>query len=85
MKLTKKDKNYLLSVGHLEDDFSQIEFAMQRKHTLYELEEKNISREEAIRLLGRERYLSGIGRSAFHFSAVQDTDDGRVVYFWRNF
>jgi hypothetical protein len=41
---------------------------------------KKISQEKALEILGREEYLSGISRSAFHWSAVRD-NNGETVYF----
>ncbi len=81
MKLTKEDKDLLLSWGHTEQDLPQIKEATCSTKTKYELEGEPIDRDEAIRLLGRTAYLSGISRSAFHWSAARETDDGRVVYF----
>lgn len=69
MKLTEEDKKMLLSWGFTEDDFWQIAEAIHKSKTKYELGDTPISREEAIRLLGREKYLSGIARSAFHHSS----------------
>lgn len=79
MKLTQTDKALLLDMGHPESDFGQIEEATRR--TDYEYCGRQISREEAISLLGRRSYLAGIGRSAFHYSADQVTPDGKHVYF----
>ena len=42
---------------------------------------KSISRTMAIRLLGRNAWLNGLSRSAFHQTAVRDVDEGRYVYF----
>ena len=43
---------------------------------------RRISRKEAIELLGRETWLSGLDRSAFHWSAMRQTkDDKGYVYF----
>lgn len=82
MKLTKIDMEQLLNWGHPEKDFHQIEMAMETRYTTYKLNDKRISRKKAIELLGREKYLAGISRSAFHYSAAQhvkDSDD--IVYF----
>lgn len=81
MKLTDKDKEYLLSIGHPEEDLSQIEEAMSAKKTTYTLtvpgqEEQPIAREKAIQILGRETFLSGLGRSAFHSTALRNIGDG---------
>lgn len=81
MKLTCADKEQLLSWGHPKEDFPQIEEALQKRITKYELCGKKITREEAISILGRKKFLSGISRSAFHYTATQILDDGRVVYF----
>lgn len=81
MKLTKENKELLKSWGHPETDFEQIEEAT--KKTIYKINyEEKISRDKAIELLGRRTYLSGISRSAFHFTAcrqVEGTND--VVSF----
>lgn len=76
MKLTKKDKEFLRILGYSEEtDLRQIEEAMTK--TVYELNGKEkISCDEAVKLLGRETFLNGLSRSAFHWSAVRDTQDG---------
>ena len=77
MKLNTQDVKLLLDWGFTEKDFSQIEEAMQKRKTKYEIDGKPASREDVINLLGRKQYLSGIARSAFHWTALQTTDDGR--------
>lgn len=88
MKLTNEDRSLLLEWGHLHEDFDQIERAFGKTKTTYEQfvegdknSEKKITREEALELLGREVYLSGISRSAFHWSAVRTNEQGQSVYF----
>ena len=81
MKLTKKDKEILLSGGVSEDDFPQIEAVSTGRNTIYEVDDRRISREQAIALLGRKNFLCGLARSAFHRSACQDTTDGKEVLF----
>lgn len=84
MKLIKEDKESLLKNGYTEKDFPQIEAAMLKKNTKYKLNDKLISREEAIAILGREKYVSGISRSAFHWSAVRQVKEGsyeELIYF----
>ena len=81
MKLTNEDKVLLLDWGHTEDDFAQIEKAFQKSKTSYEMDGVRITREKAIELLGRRRYLAGISRSAFHWTATQETKDGKWVCF----
>lgn len=94
MKLTEKDKAYLKGIHMTEEDFGQIEAAMGC--STYEVmtykagsdyggkpvEEKRITRLGAVRLLGREGWLSGLARSAFHITAMREVGDGRrLVYF----
>lgn len=84
--MTTQDREYLLECGsYSESDFRQIEQAMRGRNTAYAHGLKRISRKEAMELLGRERYLSGISRSAFHWTAAVPVKDGDpskgVVYF----
>lgn len=82
MKLIESDKKLLKKWGVQEKDFPQIEEAFQKSKTKYELGSVPISRDKAIQVLGRERYLSGIARSAFHFTAAREVPmSGEVVYF----
>lgn len=81
MKLTTEDKQHLIEWGYSERDLPQIEEAMRRDKTAYKIGSCSISREDAIVALGRLEYLSGIARSAFHFSAARTASDGRVVIF----
>lgn len=81
MKLTNEDRAMLLDWGYPEEDFAQIEEAFKKSKTTYELGDTSISREDAIAALGRRDYLSGIARSAFHFTAARETADGKFVYF----
>ena len=79
MKLTENDNKRLLSWGFLEKDFVQIEEATRK--TKYTLDDQVITQREALRVLGRKTYLSGISRSAFHYSASRTSEDGRNVLF----
>lgn len=84
MKLTNEDKDLLLHWGYSEKDFTQIEEAFQKSKTKYTLGSFSISREEALRVLGRRQYLSGIARSAFHWTAVRCVPmsiSNEVVFF----
>ena len=83
MKLTNKDKKYLLSIGYTENDFEQI--SNIAKYTKYEMFTKEnesivtrITQRECIKLLGRNTFLSGLGRTAFHRSAVRYNDEGTI-------
>ena len=73
MILTDKDKKYLKSIGYEETDFAQIEEAMN-KSTFGVFVEGDIDKckvvdyETARELLGNEKLLSSLSRSAFHCS-----------------
>lgn len=79
MKLTQDDKLILKEFGYEEKDFPQLERAVNSRITKYEYSKGHgyepITRERAIELLGRKKWLAGISRSAFHWSATQLIDD----------
>lgn len=65
MKLTEKDKQVLLKLGHCEADFMQIQDAASR--CLY-YDHGRITQKEVIARLGRFEWISGISRAAFHYT-----------------
>ena len=73
MKLTKKDKEILKSMGYLDWDIQQIEAASN--YTSYKVSEtdKTISEEEALELLDRKAFLSGMARSTFSATSYRNT------------
>ena len=87
-KLTEKDKKTLLEWGYLKEDLQQIEdganigtITFTYKHRRVEHE---ITPQKAIRIIGREQFLSGLSRAAFHWSAIEyvrDNDKNGFVYF----
>lgn len=81
MKLTIKDKEYLLKIGYKESDFEQIEVATLVKNTKYEMDNKKIPLTQLLEIMNREEYINGVARSAFHGTATRYTKDGKVVYF----
>lgn len=81
MELTKNDKELLKSWGYENEDIKQIERATGVRFTKYKVDNKEISIDEAITLLGREEFLSGISRSAFHWSSARTTKNGKTVLF----
>lgn len=81
MKLSDSDKALLNGWGFAKEDIKQIEDALKKCNTKYKFRGQRITRETAISLLGREVFLSGISRSAFHFSASRETPSGEFVYF----
>lgn len=86
LKFTQQDEQYLIGLGHPQSDMKQLKAAFREvKLTLYNhktKEERRIKRAEAIEILGREVFLSGISRSAFHATAGRENQDGSIsVYF----
>lgn len=79
MELTKKDIKILRDWGYKGKDINQIEIATSL--TKYEYKGKLICDVKARKLLGDEEYLSGISRSAFHWSSSRETPDGDTVAF----
>ena len=80
-QITKEEKMYLERCGYGRKDFAQIQEATRRDKTTYEMDGAPITRDEAVTRLGRLDYLSGIARSAFHFTAMRITEDGKVILF----
>ena len=86
MKLTNKDKKYLLSIGYENDDFSIIEETVRFiRYELLGIPDIRISKDKAIKLLGRELFINGIGRATFHGSAIRRCAENTniEVYFER--
>ena len=74
-KLTKADIELLLNWGYLKDDITDIQYRLPYLRC-YLYDDKNgsqvrISRKKAIELIGRDDFLSGLGRSAFHWDALR--------------
>ena len=81
MKLSSEDKILLLRWGYHTKDFPQIEAALQARNTKYTMDGQTISQATAIAVLGREQFLSGISRSAFHTTAAREKENGKTVFF----
>lgn len=79
MKFTESDKAFLKELGYSANDLWQIEKAS--KKTYYKHDGKRIGLNKVVELLGRKGFLSGLARSAFHWTACRETPDGRFVYF----
>ena len=80
MMLSNNDVIYLRNLGYTDTrSLKQIEKAAGL--TVYTLEGRRISGKQAVSILGRKAFLSGISRSAFHWHAVRETEDGRMVFF----
>lgn len=87
MKMTKSDKEYLLSIGVPEEDWKQMEEA-SKKTKFYLSSDKalitdniKLSQKEVIGKIGRQGFWSGISRSAFHWSAIRECLDGKNIIF----
>lgn len=78
MKLEKKDIAILLEWGYLEEHIPQIQEAiqvsvyMQYENKMPYKDVKELTAYEAYKKLGREQFLSGISRSAFHWSSARE-------------
>lgn len=89
MEFTEKDKAYFRKQYGNEKAFQEdLPYLMiWADRTRYELLkedgslDKRITRATAIRLLGREGWLSGILRSTFHWTAMRNLPNGKMVYF----
>lgn len=79
MRLSEQEKQGLIQSGYRKTELRQIELASSR--TRYECGNIEITADEALDILGREKFINGLSRSAFHWSAVQSSEDGRNVYF----
>ena len=92
MKLTEADWAYVKSLYGDEkafhEDKRQIMEAVE-KTRYYRYKDNNdvyskeipLTRAGVIRLLGRETWLGGIVRSAFHWTAAREDDKGRTIFF----
>ena len=90
MKLTNKDKEYLLSIGVKEDNFQQMEKACKYvKYEMFTKEDESIvipiTQEKAIEILGREKYLSGLQRCTFHSSAVRYNESETIFVLFDSY
>ena len=91
MKLTNKDKNYLIAIGYLTEDFNEIEKATRTmRYELFSIPEDStphirMTQKQVIEMLGRETFLSGVGRATFHTTAIRSTESkpNMAVYFER--
>lgn len=91
MKLTQEDKNYLMDLGETSDTIKQIEacisktqFYLYEKTSSYRDYMDKITAKEAFEILGREDFLSGMRRTAFHRTAlryVPGTNETKYVEF----
>ena len=83
MKLTNKDKNYLISIGYIDEDFPVIENTSINYELIINDVSIKISQKEIVKILGRNNFLSGVGRATFHSSAMRHIESipNVFVYF----
>ena len=79
MKLTKNERTILAKWGHDESEIERIQWAAE--FTNYERNGVGISEENAKRLLGTEKWLSGLSRSAFHWTSYRLDRYGKGISF----
>lgn len=74
--LTTRDKNYLLSIGYLQEDLQQVEEGInigtytlcKRIKGTTQYREKEISIKKVIDRIGKKKFLASSGRASFHWS-----------------
>ena len=81
--LTDDDKQLLLNSGYRPEDMDQIE--LECNVCVYERyysrkPNQPLTRDEVIKLLGRENWLHGIGRTAFHWSTEHEKGNIRIGF-----
>lgn len=79
MRLTEQEKKTLRKQGYNASEMKQLQMAASRCD--YEDEKGNcVDAEDVIEWLGREEWLSGVARAAFHWTSVRD-NNGRTICF----
>ena len=85
-KLTKADIELLMNWGYLKEDITDIQYRLPylRCYLYNEKDgsEVRISRKKAIELIGREQFLSGLGRCAFHWDALKIVEGTNLSVFF---
>lgn len=84
--LSKKHQAIILNFGYPEKDLKQIQDALSKTdfeqyYADIDKDDEKITIDKAIEILGEELFLSGICRSAFHWSATRENPQGQKVYF----
>lgn len=81
--LTQQDIEILKKWGHQDKDLSQINKAITKTDYRYchNGKEEKITHKQARELLGNEQFLSGISRSAFHYSSCREIEGKGYVDF----
>ena len=79
-QLTNKDKKLLKEWGYSNEDMPQIEEVANVSIITFtykanKSQEHIITPQRAIRIIGRRKFLSGLSRAAFHWSAIRYVKD----------
>ena len=81
--LTEEDKAALGGMGYSQEDFAQIEQCANQ--SVYLIDDKeSIPLEDVLEMLGRQTFLSGIARSAFHWTCLRESPDGNHSVFFES-
>ena len=81
--LTEKDRDNLLNWGYAPSDLAQIEECAKKSVYVLDMKE-SIPLEKVLELLDRDTFLSGISRSAFHWTSTRETLDGTHSVFFES-
>ena len=76
MKMSKRQIEILKGFGEDDESIEQVERAATV--TIYKYKGRRISRKKAIELLGEEEFLSGLDRSAFHWTCIRWVDNEKA-------
>lgn len=81
-KMTEEMKDALLKQGYKEEDFDSIKFAVQTGKMKFFKGDNNtkIKWDEALEILGIEKFVSGIARATFHASASRENGSEEVHF-----
>lgn len=71
--VTQHDDKKSLREETFEDERGILQIEKAMKKTIFEIDGKRISADEAISLIGRRNFLCGMDRCAFHADAVHHT------------
>ena len=77
--LSEQDIKVLKALNYSNSDIIQIDKSVTK--TNYTLDNKRISHKEARIILGNDKFLSGIARSAFHFTAAREANNKKLILF----
>jgi hypothetical protein len=80
MEFTKEDIAKLLGFGHRKSELKQLqEAAIVCKYT--DEDDRRISATKVLEMIGRDQWLSGISRAAFHFTCGRGEHGKNYVHF----